>query len=421
MLYATATLASMKAARGEGKWSQSRTQELAAARSATARLVAEFNRAGDLEESVFEGEIHGLPYQAQLRADPDNPDIFHLNAVVGNSNFTRVIRQEPRSLHTAFARTGLVTNPTLWLQTSLSGGWESIPEPPSQDGDLARIPAIAANSNGECFAFRFGTRLYDRVPTPFLSKFDVQTQSWTDLPPIPYDFRESLRESDGWDIETYARQSVLAANKKAVFTVLGPNLLHSQRAPRDVAKLYIFDQRNDRWHEAPQPAIATYDSQGELRFEQEEISIGQLVANDEMFLMELTGSDPVSTIVKFENGGWSRLPPLPGSGKADSIACGPRGTVSAVIRNPEGEPTVVRLADGSWYGSELPTDHDGVHMVSIDSSGRDWIQDMQNERWFRSLKEGWEEKVLPDAFNREVDVGARADDELHYYQTTTGY
>jgi hypothetical protein len=421
MLYATATLASMKALRNESGWSQSRTQEQAAARSATAKMVAEFNKAGSLEEGGYEGEIFGIPYTAELKVDPNHSSVFHLTARVGESEFTRVLRQEPRSLHLAFARTGLVTDPTLYMQSNIDGDWETLPLPPEQPGDLNRIPATTSNYQGELFAFRFGTRLHPTIPTPFLSKYDVEMGTWSDLPPIPYHFRQSLEERDGWTMETYSRQSVLAANNDKVFTILGPNNLVNRRAPDSIAEFFVYEMEQERWHAVERPTVDVYDARGQLVSDSDEVSIDQLVASEDQFLVEMSGSDPVSTLYRFKDDRWTMLPPLSTSGKAISIACGPGGKISAVMRGVSGEISLVRMVDGKWQAADKPTGHNGVLTVAIDSEGREWIQDMREGKLYRSLRDGWEEKTMPDGLNREVDLGAKPDDKLFYYQTTTGY
>ena len=275
MLYATATLASLKTLRSESGWSQSRTQEQAAARSATAKLVAEFNQAGTLDEGEFEGEIHGIPYKATLSADPELPNIFQLRATVGESEFTRVLRQEPRALHLAFARSGTF-DPTLYMQADIDGDWQTLPLPPSQPGDLDRIPATTSNFNGQLFAFRFGTRMHPTIPTPFLSQYDVETGIWSDLPPIPYHFRQSLEEQDGWTMESYARQSVLASNNDNIFTVIGPNNLVNRNAPDSVAEFFIYDLNRENWTQLEKPDVEVYNSQGNLVADYDQVSIDQV-------------------------------------------------------------------------------------------------------------------------------------------------
>jgi hypothetical protein len=424
MLYATASLASLKALRSESGWSQTRTQEQAAARSATAKLVSDFNRVGSLEPGAFEGDIHGSAYTATLTVDPELPDIFHLTAKVGESEFTRVLRQEPRALHLAFARSGSL-DPTLYMQTDVDGGWETLPLPPSQPGDLDRIPATTSNFNGQLFAFRFGTRMHPTIPTPFLSRYDAEAGVWSDLPPIPYHFRQSLEEQDGWTIEAYARQSVLASNKDNVFTVIGPNNLVNRRAPDSVAEFFIYDLNRESWTQLEKPDVQVYNSQGHLVADYDQVSIDQLAATEGQFLLEMSGAEPVSTLFRLKDGRWTRLPPIPGSegnlSKAESMACGPNGKVSAVVRDLSGQVGLVRLVDGRWSRAQLPTGNNGVHTVAIDSEGREWIQDMREGRLFRSLKNGWEEKAMPEQRSSEIDLGARPDDELYYYQITAGY
>ena len=424
MLYATATLASLKALRNESGWSQSRTQEQAAARSATATLVAGFNKVGSLEPGEFAGEIGGLPYTATLTVDPEMPGIFHLTARVGESEFTRVLRQEPRALHLAFARSGSF-DPTLYMQTDVDGEWETLPLPPAQPGDLDRIPATTSNFNGQLFAFRFGTRMHPTIPTPFLSQYDSETGVWSDLPPIPYHFRQSLEEQDGWTMETYARQSVLASNNDNIFTVIGPNNLVNQRAPDSVAEFFIYDLNREGWTQLDKPDVEVYNSQGDLVADYDQVSIDQLAATEGQFLLEMSGADPVSTLFRLKDGRWTRLPPIPGSGdswsKAESMACDPSGKISAVVRDPSGQVGLVRLVDGRWWKAQLPTDNNGIHTVAIDSEGREWIQDMREGRLFRSMKDGWEEKAMPEQRSSEIDLGARPDDELFYYQITMGY
>ena len=424
MLYATATLASLKTLRSESGWSQSRTQEQAAARSATAKLVAEFNQAGTLDEGEFEGEIHGIPYKATLSADPELPNIFQLRATVGESEFTRVLRQEPRALHLAFARSGTF-DPTLYMQADIDGDWQTLPLPPSQPGDLDRIPATTSNFNGQLFAFRFGTRMHPTIPTPFLSQYDVETGIWSDLPPIPYHFRQSLEEQDGWTMESYARQSVLASNNDNIFTVIGPNNLVNRNAPDSVAEFFIYDLNRENWTQLEKPDVEVYNSQGNLVADYDQVSIDQLAATEGQFLLEMSGVEPVSTLFRLKEGRWTRLPPVPGPGgsfaKAESMACGPNGKISAVVRDPSGTVGLVRLVDGHWETSQMPTSNNGIHTVAIDSEGREWVQDMREGRLYRSMKDGWEEKAMPEQRSSEIDLGGRPDDELFYYQITAGY
>ena len=92
-----------------------------------------------------------------------------------------------------------------------------------------------------------------------------------------------------------------------------------------------------------------------------------------------------------------------------------------MVRDPSGQVGLARLVDGRWSRAQLPTDNNGIHTVAIDSEGREWIQDLREGRLFRSLKDGWEEKAMPEQRSSEIDLGARPDDELFYYQITAGY
>lgn len=425
MFYSTATLASLRALQQESGWSQSRTQELAAARSATALLVSQFNQAGQLDNvgGTFQGEINSLPYTATLVQDPNQPELFRLTARVGNSTSTRVIRQEPRVLHTAFARSGPVGLPTLHLQKTQNGDWEELPAPPQGTGDLARIPAIASNFQGELYAFRFGERLHPGVPTPFLSRYDVESNTWADLPPIPYDFMQSLTNQDGWTMESYARQTVLAANDRAVFTIVGPNHLLNRNLPTEVAEFFLYDIKNEQWSSVDRPPVSVYDSNGGLDSNQDEVVIHQLAASDGQFLMELSGQDDVSTVYRLSEGGWSRLPAIPtsnGFGKIGSLAAGPNGEVSALVRDPSGDLQLLNLEDGRWSAGSTPG-NPGIQTVGVDSEGKNWLQNQTMNKAYQLNQDVWEEKELPSGNIREVEIGARPSPDLHYYQTTTRY
>lgn len=424
MLYATATFASLQALRNEGGWSHNRTQEQAAARSATAQLVAQFNRTGALDDTRFEGRVNDRPYTALVKQDPQEPNLFYLTATVGQAEFTRVLRQEPRPLHLAFARGGPVTDSRLSVQKEIDGEWAEVPAPPSQPGDTPRLPAITTNHSGEMFALRFGTRIFAGVATPFVSRFDVTTSAWNDLPPIPYHFRPAQEGREGWTVESYGREAVLAANDNLLLTVVGPNRLINRQAPENVAQFFVYNLRHELWAPIPQPEAQVYNNQGRLVQSQEETTINHLAAGDDQIVVGLSGLDRASTLYRLQDRQWKRLPPLPGvsgAGSVDSLACGPNGKLSALVRDQQSGVSLVRLVDGAWQSAPLPPETGGASRISIDAQGHEWVQNLNQGRLYRSLGNGWEEKAMPDGQNREIDFGARPDDELFYYQVTAGY
>ena len=433
MVFSTATMAAMRAKQKQSVWAQARTQELAVARSATAVLVNDFNTAGDLSNLgvTVSGTLHAIPYTATLTQDTNHSEIYYLKATVGESTYTRVIQERPRLNHSAYSRNlDLSTlRSEFYRQDSLGGIWNQLSEPPVQPGETEFTVATAANFNDNFFVYRIGEHRTMGTRRAYLSQYDSQGDSWTNLPPVPYSPAASWRTSSSFDVATLNYQSLVSASDDRLFVVAGPNRLYNSSAPGDIAEMFWYDleTRPDDWNRIPLPEPKVYDDQGQPRTEPD-VYLNRITLSEHNFLIEASASatSRVSTIFQIDDGGWRRLPPIPVSttqfGRPHAMAAGPGGKVSLITKDPDsGDYRIQRLEDGRWVSEAAPGSAGLRVNLVIDGQGKEWFQDLTNGKMYQGTNGSWKEEVLPVGHNAEVEVGAKPDNALHYYQTTAGY
>lgn len=426
MFFSTATLAAMKARQKESLWAQSRTQELAAARSATAILVNQFNRAGKLTGvgQVTTGQVGTIPYTATLTQDPDTGSIFLLTAKVGDTSYTRVLREEPKRNHVAYTRVGQL-RPKIYSQDSVGAVWKEIPLPPNRPGESDVTVAIAANYEDQFFMYRLGEDRFRGFRRPYVSQFDRESSTWSQLPPVPYNpVANWLSSGSSADVATIGHQSMMSVNDQRLFLMVGPNLLANRRAPQDVAQFFIYNIPNRSWTSVPLPTAEVYQADGQL-VPEPDVTINRITANEGNFLLETSSGLGVATLTQYRDSVWTVLPPIPtggGFGRPHSIAAGPEGEVSLITKErASGDMNIVRLEDGHWVVDSAPPGAGTLASLTFDAQGREWYHDLVNQRSFQGANGNWTEYPLPVGANREVETGAEPDDELYYYQTTAGY
>ena len=433
MVFSTATLAAMRAKQKESIWAQSRTQEMAVARSVTAVLVNNFNVVGDVSNLgvPVNGTLFSVPYTATLTQDTAHPEVYRLQATVGESTYTRVVQERPRLNHSAYSRNlDLSTlQSDLFHQDSVGGAWTQLSEPPTQPGETEYTVATAANFNDNFFIYRVGERRALSPRTAYLSQYDSQADSWTNLPPVPYSPAASWRTSSSFDVASLNSQSLVSASDDRLYVVIGPNRLYNSSAPSDIAEMFWYDleTRPSTWNRVPLPDPEVYDDNGRPRREPD-VYLNRIALSEHNFLLEASASSTsrVSTIFQISNGGWRRLPPIPVSstqfGRPYAMAAGPGGKVSLVTKDPNsGDYRIQRLEDGLWVSEAAPGGA-GVRVnLVIDAQGKEWFQDLSNGKMYQGTNGSWQEEQLPAGHNAEVEVGAKPDNALHYYQTTAGY
>lgn len=482
MFLSTATLARLRAKTGESGWSERRTQEIAAARSATAQLVAGFNRAGELEAGTgsLAGEVGEYRYTAELRPDPDLPNVFHLTARVGQSTFTRVLHQEPRRNVVAYAR-AIRSGEVYLVREALDGPWRELPPPPADSlpplppgwetgvaDDGPGVGAVnafgsAANQEGDYFLGRQSTS------GPQLLRYQSDTQGWDILEDIPWPAIRAAEQARGRAVIGGQSPLSFAANEGSVFLVLNsydagpappgssgpPNPGQGTPPPGPLPPgppptqpppivppfpgvpgdglVWRFDLQSRSWAEIEQPRVDLFTADGGTRPVADVVSVRQVTAGPGRLLAEVTLDSRVSTLVVHDGEAWSRLPPIPrlamgpdgltpvsGYGRAVSMAAGPGNSVVVTTAATTGESLLLRLTDGAWSPTVLPAERE-LPDVFLDAEDREWLFYPRDQRLRRFVGQGWADVSLPEGLVQEPEVAAKPDERTFYYHTTASY
>lgn len=448
MFLSTVGLARLRALAQAGAGLRSHDQEELTARSVTAVLVDQFHTAGRLPQAPpwnTQGQLDGIHYRAELRADADDPELFHLTAEVGRSRFTRVLRQENKKDTVGYARTQQATEEQL-LMARFEGTqleWRPLPEPPSSffladsHEPYTGVPnqvitfATAANLEGDLFALR--SAMTGSVAAFSFARFRAGQQSWETIP-LP-DTTNLLSP----DVTAAADSDHLYLVKnQPVLLNTAPNPANPNQIRRE---LYAYSIENRNWLVGTGPPARVYDHDGSLMVDdQGTTSLDQVVARDgKVAVVMHLGNNPSTIALGEAQGQWGFLPPVPR----------PRATANGLELDPSVPTRVGRLALGS-KGRVLASVVTGGQGCVLEFKGGQWnlvnsppatmtagvqsfldaeeslyfyehAEEAAGQRLWKRTQTDWSELSLPDGTVRELEIGGVPRDDEYVYKTTVRY
>lgn len=444
----TVGLARLRALSQAGSGLRSHDQEELTARSVTAVLVDQFHTAGRLPQAppwTTQGQLDGLHYQAELRADPEDPELFHLTAQVGRSQFTRVLRQENKKDTVGYARTQQATEEQL-LMARFEGTqleWRPVPEPPSSfflvdsHEPYTGVPnqvitfATAANLEGDLFALR--TAMTGSMAAFSFSRFRAGQQSWETIP-LP-----DTANLVSPDVTAAADDDHLYLVKNQPIML---NTVPNPANPNPIRReLYAYSIENRDWLVGTGPPARVYRNDGSLIVDdQGTTSLDQVVAREGKVAVVMHLGDGPSTIaVGKAQGQWGFLPPVPRPratsngfeldpsvpARVGRLAMGSKGRVLAtVVANGQG--CVLEFKGDQWSLVDSPSATMAAGVQSfLDAEESLYFyenaEQASDQRLWKRSQSDWSELSLPDADVRELEIGGVPRDNEYVYKTTVRY
>lgn len=425
---ATAGLARYRMLVQSGNSLRGQAQQELAARSVAARLVDQFHQAGRFPQAPpwsVQGALDGYSYQADLKGDPADANVFHLTVKVGGSTHTRVLRQESRKETVAYALTNDGSGEKV-LRSDLQLGatsWSELPPPPDDFYDITGAPvsapptastnSTAANSQGDLFTIRTGNVPGGAVS---LSRFRAGSNEWESVR-LPNDVRHII----GPDV-------TVSADDDHVYVIENSSTPTAGQAPQVTSAILRYSIEEGRWSEVETPPLRAYTYDGGFSMNPHDALL-QVVTREGTVAVD-RAAGPSTIYLGDGRSGWQRLPPVPsldsnGRLVSDSparvgrLSVGSGGRVLGMV-----EGGTVEWKGGAW--SRLTAPEGRFNQTFLDPEENLYLLRLSGEtgqqKLVRESDEGvWSEVALPDLPVTQLEIGGLPKDGEYLYKTTVQY